>query len=468
MRRIIWGGLLLPLIMAGCDDSTSTLGQEVMPDGDRVEIKNDQYDVTTRSIRAESLIAKTTTAYLGKYTDPYSETTFETDFMAQFNCLENFEFPERAVMATEADGSIKARLTELRLYYSTCFGDSLNVQTVEVYPLTRRLEEDETYYTDINPAEFYDENSLPIAVKTYSAVDKSIKDSLRWTSSYYPNVRILSDELTEFGTEMINKYYAHNEWYANAEAFIDNVCKGFYFKCRQGDGTVLNIDQAHLNIYFDYYIESSSGAIDSLVTGVAQFAATQEVIQANRFKTDNLQKLIDDSECTYLQTPAGIFTEVTLPIDELSMNDTINSAQLILTKYNLFNDGTYRMGTPQTLLMVPKADMYKFFENNQVPDGRSTYYATFSSSYNQYDFSNIAYLVNTLRSRKRNNPTGYNRDSDWNKVVLIPVTMITQTINYENTIVSVRHDLQMGFAKLKGNKDKLELKVIYSKFNDMK
>ena len=125
------------------------------------------------------------------------------------------------------------------------------------------------------------------------------------------------------------------------------------------------------------------------------------------------------------------------------------------------------MNTPQTLLMVPKGDMYKFFENNKVPDNKTSYYTSYSSSYNQYDFNNIAYLINTLRSKKRNDPTGYNKDPEWNKVVLIPITMITQTINNQQMIVNVRHDLQMGFAKLKGNKDKLKLKVIYSKFKDM-
>lgn len=465
MKVNILGILFLIITCTACDDTTSTLGQEVMPEGDRVEIKVAEYGVHTKSIMAESLLAKTTTAYLGKYTDPYSQTIFETDFMAQFNCLEDFEFPDKGIMKKEEDGTIKAKLVELRLYYTTYFGDSLNPQTVEVYPLTKRLSADETYYTDINPEEFIAQSPTPIAIKSYTAVDQTVKDSIRWTSSYYPNLRVILPE--DYGTMMINKFYEDKSNYSNAEAFIENVCKGFYFKCTQGDGTVLNIDQAHLNVYFDYYIKSYNGKTDSLVTGVAQFSATPEVIQTNRFKTENLEKLLTDEECTYLQTPAGIFTEITLPIDELSMNDTINSAQLILTKYNHFNNEKYQMNTPQTLLMVPKSDMYKFFENNQVPDNKSYFYTTFSSSYNQYDFSNIAYWINTLRSKKRNDPTGYNKDENWNKVVLIPVTMVTQAINNQTVIVNVRHDLQMNFAKLKGNKDQLQLKVIYSKFKDM-
>ncbi len=466
------GLMFAAMAFTACDDSTSTIGQETMPEGDEVEVTVDQYDVTTKSILAESLLAKTSTAYLGKFTDPYTKTTFESDFMAQFNSLEGFEFPEH--IKREADGTVKAKLTELRLYYTTYFGDSLNAQTVEVYPLSVRLNEEQNFYTDLNPADYYDASQKPIATKTYTAIDKTVKDSLRWTSSYYPNVRILLPD--DYGTRMLQKYYETDaegnntgkQYYATTEAFIENICKGFYFRCSQGDGTVLSIDQAHLNVYFDYYIESSTGAIDSLVTGVAQFAATSEVVQANHFKTSNLETLVNDTECTYLMTPAGIFTEVTLPIDDLSLNDTINSAQLTLTKYNNFNDEKYQMSTPETLLMIPKSELNTYFENNKVPDNRTSYYTTFTESYNQYEFSNIAYYVNRLRSKKRNDPTGYNSDPDWNKVVLIPITMVTQTVSSQTVIVSVRHDLDMNFAKLKGAKDKVALKVIYSRFKDMK
>ncbi len=452
--------------LVACDDNTSTLGSEVMPEGDRIVVSTASYDVSTQSILAERLVAKTTTAYLGKYTDPYSETIFETDFLAQFNCLENFEFPEIEAMKKEEDGNIYAKLAELRLYFTSFYGDSLNTQTLKVYPLNRRLEEDEVYYTDIDPTEYYDVNADPIATKTYSVIDKSVKDSTRWSSSYYPNVRILSDQLTDYGTELINKYYEDPKNFANASAFIENVCKGFYFKCTQGDGTVLYVDQAHLNIYFDYYIDSSTGTLDSLVTGVAQFAATPEVIQANRFSTKNLDRLVSDNTCTYLQTPAGIFTEATLPIDELSMNDSITSAQVIFTRYNNFNEETYQMGTPSTLLMLPKSELQTFFAENKVPDSQTYYTATYNSSYNQYDFSNISYYVNQLRIKKRLHPDDYNKDPDWNKVVLVPVVLTEQTINSSSVVVAARHDLQMNYAKLKGNKDKLEMKVIYSKFKN--
>ena len=51
---------------------------------------------------------------------------------------------------------------------------------------------------------------------------------------------------------------------------------------------------------------------------------------------------------------------------------------------------------------------------------------------------------------------------DWDKVVLVPVTTITDA---NKNIVSFRHDFKLNSAKLVGNKDKIDIKVITSKFN---
>ena len=72
------------------------------------------YDVTTRSILADSVYARTSTAYLGRYTDPqFGE--FTSDFIAQFNCTDDFEFPEAV-----------QEITGLTLFvqYTKFFGDS--------------------------------------------------------------------------------------------------------------------------------------------------------------------------------------------------------------------------------------------------------------------------------------------------------------------------------------------------------
>ena len=456
---------MLSFVFATCDDNTEGLGESMMPGEDHITIAQKVYNATSRSLLAgDSILAKTSTAYLGRYTDPLYGT-FEADFLAQFHCVEDFQFPKGGVVG---DSAVSA---EIRLYISSFFGDNINPCHLSVYPLNRVLEEDKNYYTDLVAEEYYDATQAPIASRPYTAEDKTIPDSVTESNNYVPFIRVPLPR--EFGTEIIQKYYQHPEYFANAENFIRNVCKGLYFKCEQGDGTILYIQQAQLNINFQYYTVSSSGKADSLITVIAQFAGTQEVIQANRFRTDKdkLKELVEnEGNCTYLKTPAGIFTEITLPMDEIATNhiltgDTLNSVKLTINRYNesATNNGTnqFQMGIPKTILMVRKKDMYSFFEKNKVIDKKTSYLASFNSSYNTYSFDNISQLITTCIMEKEN---GVEVDEDWNKVVLIPVVTTSDTAG---NIVTIRHNLDLTSARLMGGTNpgnELQVRITYSKF----
>ena len=203
-----------------------------------------------------------------------------------------------------------------------------------------------------------------------------------------------------------------------------------------------------MNVYFK---DSKSDSIF-----VTQFAGTEEVLQINRFKTSVTDNITSDNSCTYLKTPAGIFTEVTLPIDEiLADNDTINSAKITFKCINDDYDTDYKFGTPQILLMVHKDDMYSFFEKNKLTDDVSSFYTTYNSSYNRYEYSNIARLIAYCNEKRENS-------KNWDKVVLIPVTTITDS---NNNIVNFRHDFSLNSVRLESGKDKIKVKVITSKFD---
>lgn len=459
--------MALPMLFATCDDSTEGLGESMMPDKDNISIDQKVYTATSRSLLAgDSILAKTSTAYLGRYTDSLYGT-FEADFLAQFHCVEDFQFPEGGVAG---DTAVSA---EVRLYVSSFFGDSISPSHLSVYPLNKVLEEEKNYYTDLVPEEYYDATEAPLASRPYTAEDKTIPDSITEGNNYVPYIRVQLPR--QFGTDLIRKYYENPQNFANAEAFINNVCKGMYFKCDQGDGSILYVQQAQLNVSFKYFVQSSSGRVDSLITVVAQFAGTQEVIQANRFKTDKekLKELVEnDGSCTYLKTPAGIFTEVTLPLDEIATNhinagDTLNSVKFTLTRYNETVAGTepaaFKMGVPQTILMVRKKDMYTFFEKNQVVDNKTSYLATFNSSYNTYTFNNMSQLITECIAEKN---SGQTIDEDWNKVVLIPVVT---TKDNTNNIVTIRHNLNLTSARLMGGfnpGNELQVRITYSKFTE--
>lgn len=438
--------LTLLLCLVSCDDNTGALGGSIIPDQDVITIDTATYWATTKSIAVDSVLGKTSKVYLGRFTDPQTSAVFEADFIAQFNCEEGGKvFPD----SIPGDSAIKV---ELRLFFTTYFGDSTNTMTAEVYELNSTLQEGKKYYTNLDPTQFYNPEDEPLATKVYTVKDYTLEDSELNDSEHYTNVNIPLP--AEIGTRMIKQYRENKELFANASNFIEHVCKGFYVKIAQGDGTVLYIDQASLNIHFQ---DTKSDSIF-----VTQFAGTEEVLHANRFNTkkETLLPLIEDNSCTYLKTPAGIFTEVELPINDIvANNDSINSAKIIFNCYHDTYDTPYKFGIPQTLLMIHKDDMQAFFEKNKLPDGISSFHTTYNSTYNHYEYSNIARLITYCNSKRAED--GEEENPNWNKILLVPVTTISSNLQ----IVNFRHDFSLNTVRLVGGKDPIKIRVITSRFN---
>ena len=432
--------LALMFCVIACDDNTGSLGGSIIPESDSVTISTANYWATAKSIAVDSVLAKTSKVYLGRFTDPQTKSTLEADFIAQFNCEEGGHvFPDKIV----GDSAVRV---EIRLFFTSYFGDPTNPMMAEVYELERTLLEGERYYSNLDPTLFYDKSSTPLATKVYTITDYTLEDSELEDSEHYANVNIPLPR--EIGTKIIQQYRENKDFFANASNFIENVCKGYYIKASHGDGTILYVDNATLNIHF------RDANNDSIY--VTQFAGTQEVLQANRFNTEKLNPLIEDKTCTYLKTPAGIFTEVELPIDEIIQNhSSINSAKIVFNCYNDASDSDYQFGTPQMLLMVHKDEMYTFFEKNKLTDDISSYYTTYNSSYNRYEYNNISRLITYCDSKRETS-------EDWNKVVLIPVTTIVDSNNY---IVNFRHDFSLNSVRLVGGKDNIKIGVTASQFN---
>ena len=476
--RYLWI-MLLALAFIGCDDNTGALGEDIFPDSDKVSVGANTFSIATNSILVDSVYARTSTAFLGKYTDP-DFGSFEADFLTQFNCTDTFKL--RQPYNKIVPNTIKSNIV---FYYSHdgFFGDSLNACRLSIYELNKVLEGGSaSYYTDIDPKDYYDVNSQPLAQKAYSVRDPSISDSL-W-HIIYPYVQVNLPQT--LGERIVDLTDTNPEYFKDSETFVEKVFKGIYVKADHGDGTILYIDKVSLIISADVYVDSLGffpikrrasgyGDQDSINynMGLAQFSATKEVVQSNRFlNSGTLKELVDNRNYTFLKSPAGIFTEATLPIEDvIAQNgaDTLNSVKVTFTNYNTISETNkpYKMPLPGTVLMVRKKDMHTFFEKNQLPDNITSF--TASNSKNQYVFNNINRLVTTCINEKTDgiskDPDWIRKNPDWDKIVLIPVTLTQNTSSTSVVTVAVRHDLKMTSARLEGGLDgpKLDMEVIYSK-----
>lgn len=468
MKKRLLGYSLLALCFYACDDTTDTIG--IYTDADNIQSTTSVFEAYTRSIAVDSVLSRTTMCYLGKVTDPETKTQIKADFLAQFNTLENYEFPDYDLLHKNEQGEIEADSIEIRLFYKSFYGDNNNPMKLEVYELDTAnvIREDTSYYSNADLTTFINpRRKNPIAQKIFTARDFTLDDNTIESDSYTPNIKITLPK--EYGTFIMKKYFENKNFFKNSYNFIRHVCPGFYFKLADGNETMLNIYVGTINLFFRY----KDPVQDTTYVGMTRFAATPEVLQNTSFETDNMQSLVEEKNWTYLKTPAGIFTEMTLPIDEIysgHTNDSISQTQIALTRYNAITPNS--LNIPQALLLVRKDKMYSFFENNELPDGKTSYVTSFSSSYNTYTFSNIGNLIAYCR-KERNEKAAEAHLSpeewsalhpDWNKVVIIPVSVTTDD---SNNILSVTNDMGLNSIRLVGGENNpVKLQVIYSSFNN--
>ena len=499
---------LVTLAFIGCDDNTGALGLDMFPGSDQnINGKSTTFEVTTQSKLAEDVFAKTSVGYLGKFTDP-NFGFFEAGFLAQMHCYEGFEFPAYCDTNNEADlANPKALMTsneiyrtELRLWYTSYFGDSLAPSRLSVYELDTKLNKEEAYYTSINPKDYYNSADL-LGRKAYTAKDPSVSDSLReaWGRDWI--IVNLPQSLGQRIYDKSRECQANNEDFA---PYFMDLFKGIYVKNDYGDGTVLYITEIELNVIYEVYVrDSDSGEIykkhdevtDSTAYSWGSFVTTKEIIQANSFRSDEylIKQKVEETDWTYLKTPAGIYTQATIPLEKFEQElsqDTLNVVELTFTNYNQTNDVNkyaFPMTAPSYLLLVREKDRENFFINNEINDNVTSYITEQNLIYtNQYVFSNISRLVSTCLEEKKaaeielntfgkisnvlgadgqpvTNIEQWMEATQWDKVAVIPVSLVFDS---NSNIVGITNDLRPGYAKLKGglNGNKLDLNVIYTSF----
>ena len=468
MKRLKYLILTCAIIaLSACDDTTSNLGTSLTDANDHLEIVTDSFEVTTRSIKVDSVLSRSTIGYLGKIRDPETGAYITGDFMTQFYTFEDYTFPTKDKILSRIGDEVVADSCEINLFFNEdSYGDSLATMKLTMYEMAKPMEESGIYYSNFDPiSEDYIRLENGIAKeKTYTLTDLSVGESDRPTGTARfisvklndPYTSIDGKTYNNFGTYMIDKYFEDANNYKNSYVLAHKVLPGFYFKNTNGLGVMGNVYMSQLHVYFTYLYDGES------VVGTAAFSGTEEVLQTTNITNDDesVDRMVGDQTCTYLKTPAGIFTEVTLPIDDIIIghqNDTINTAKVAFKRINNKVTNDFALGPPTTLLMVPKYRMHSFFENHEVVDNKTTFTSVFDSGSNRYLFNNITGLVRDLYSRK-------GQIEDWNKVVLIPVVL---TINNQGEITKVIHDMSIRSTKLVGGDDATEpikISVIYSKF----
>lgn len=505
-------------LLCSCDDTTDNIGKSLVDDMDNLKATSKVFAVKTSSQLADSVYSRSTTGYLGRIKDPETGGYVKGDFVTQFYTLEGTQFPdEESIKSRLGDGSIIADSCVVYLYYDEYYGDSLTTMKLNALEMSKAMNEGDKYYSNFNPETqgYVRTDGKGVSVsKSYTLYDMAADTVPKRLKIKMPNSPLSADSIAtsyaytsadgkqyyNYGTYLMQKYYENPKLYKNAYTFINNVCPGFFFKVKTGLGSMAEVNMSQMLVYYKYQYKNDNGN-DTIASVVTTFAGTEEVLQTTTISNDDnvMEQLASDNTCTYVKSPAGIFTTAELPVDDIMLgheNDTINSARLTFTRINNEVHDKYSFDIPSTLLLVPQDSLYAFFENAEIADYKTSYLASFSTNdatyssstllENTYSFHNIANLI-TEMYREKTAVTGEQpADStssewaawkvksnayeaahpNWNKVVVVPVTTTYNTVSSSSQLVKVENDMSLTSTRLlRGDGQdtgKVKITVVYS------
>ena len=464
------------MAISSCDEETLNIGNSLTQDNDKLDVSASYFDVQTRTIIADSVLSLSNTCYFGKVKDPETGTDVISEFTTQFHLLENtYLSPDEKIVGRYEDKAA-ADSCDIILYLQSPFKseDNLTAMKMRVHEMAVPMQEGRRYYSNYDPITqnmLREDGLKKDKVFTYeNLIDLNSNVSLDYVriTLNQPYTDVQGNTYNNYGTYLMRQYYEHKENYRNSYAFTHNVCPGFFFQITDGLGFHSQVSDIGLRVF--YRIQGDTAVTNNQLT----LAGTKEVLQTTLVTNDKeaLKKLAEETEHTYIKSPAGLFTEVTLPIKDIKQgheNDSLIASKIVFQRLN--NESTdYRLfSIPSALLMVQKDSLYTYFENNSIPDNILSYYAAFGATNpNTYTFSNISNLITALWEKREQ---GMKADSnwetknpDWNKVVLVPIT----TTLSNSVVTNVENDMSLSSTRLVGGPNNpnfpVQISVVYAKF----
>ena len=453
------GIAMITIAISSCTEDTTMVGNSLVSSSDQFTIVSDTFNVSTRSFIADSILARSSYSYLGKIKDPETGSYITADYMTQFSLLEEEAeavFPPLSLLRGEQDDHTDLTLADscfLNIIVNDFMGDSLAAMKMTACELDKPVQENRQYYTNYDLEENGFLRTNGIRKNTlYTLSDLTQSDSMRYlnqTGSNFFRIRVsLNEPYTDkngvtynnYGSYLIRAYYDHPEYFKNSQTFIQKVCPGFYFKTTDGLGLMTEVYQTQLTVNIHYMLDGN------IVSGSKSFYGNEEVLQTTHFISDKntIKRLAEDTKCTYLKAPDGVFTEVTLPVDDIKRgheNDTITSAKVTFTRMRPRSDlSEVILEEPTQVLLIEKDSLKSFFEDNGTPDNMKAYLATYNSNQKTYSFNNLSYMINRMYARK-------GQSENWNKAVLIPVEVQS---NSSSTASGIANEMNVNSIRLVG------------------
>lgn len=408
-------------IFVGCDDGAG-LGSSLVQSEVAIEVDS-AFTVTGYAVVTPVIDARSTTQLIGRISVPeYGdlECSFVTELM-----------PAKTMSIADSIGvkDVVGMKLKLRTARGEITGDSLAPQQLQVFSLTKSLPHDITNAFD--PEGYYNPSS-PIATKNYTASAISKNDTLFFKET---ELQIGIDMPLSLAKDLFTSYRTNPEIFAWPDTFAE-FFPGLFIKPSFGRGCIVNVRALEMCLYYNYkgrkvvMVDGKSEMRDTLYRdSVTLLSSAPEILSSNNISlniSDKIKNLVSEGKLV-IMSPAGYNAKIRFPaqdiLDKYYSTDfnlaVINNLTLTIPVEHISNN--YGIEPAPWLLMVKTKDLNDFFENNKVPDDRTSFWATYDSDKRTYTFTSMRnYILDLMKEGPNVEP----EDMDF---TLVPVRISTES-----------------------------------------
>lgn len=472
----------LGILLTACDDTLTNIGSSIRPDGDDLTVKSAIFDVNSSTFLADSIYIRTSSPLLGEINDNLYGT-IRSDYASEFygkgftldvynDDTLTFQLgrPGDSLLYNRFDSAV------LNIMYTGYVGDSLTPMAATVYELSQPLPTSTSaFYSNVDFSP-YIYPLKEIGSAGYTGKDLTVTDSVRNLSTYVPTVRVmLDDEVTQrFMTALLKTPEVYN-----SQSSFEKLFPGVYVKNTFGNGTILKVGLTRIYFYYRTYHTtlSTTGADSSYTVNRATYIqVSPDVVQLNSVQNPiqpgGNPELMNNDSATFITSPGGYFTQLKLPIGSImkTLEDNSEASTHYLNGVNL-NIQAYKptnifsQKPPTYMLLVEKDKMNQFFEQNKLPDSKTSFMATFSNDSTNnvytYNFGNINSMILTLAEEMKTSK-GVKQLSEQDSITLAVVPVQTETNTDYNYLYRVSNYFLPGGIALKSGKNTQKTTMVYT------
>jgi len=297
------------LLFNGCAKDPDNIGRDLLPASDDIVIRIDSStSISSKSITGKRILSSLNELYvLGSLKDSifgYGTASILT------------QFHPKVLMSADSLRSVDS----LVLYLDPAgrYGDTLSPLTLRVYELNQKMILDTGYYSDMNPAEYYDPlNELGQA--TFKPGDSLIIVKLS-DPGFISRFQALSDTVFKDYGDFMNEFYG---LYLSVDKVSEN-------------GGYLYFNMSSLDTRLTMYFNGDTTTSKSYEMGFTSIAAKANIFSHDYvgFPVNGILDLPENADSlVYIEGLAGVSGRIRFPdLEEWKQKGliTINKAELIL------------------------------------------------------------------------------------------------------------------------------------------